>query len=295
MKTPYEIVFQNITDKLAQGVTPWVKPWTGQKVEWAINAETGKQYQGSNAGLLYVAQLCGHGSNKYATYKQWQALGRQVKKGETSTPIVYYAQVKGKTDADTGDTKKGFSFIKYYSVFNESQLADYEQLTTKTIDFIPIDQAKKIVIDSPSFPFCKIVHDKQSAFYNPLLDYINMPKPETFNSAQNYYATLFHEMGHSTGHETRLNRDLSNQFGDHKYSKEELVAELVSAFLCNESGIESTIEQSASYCASWLKKFTDQPKEMLTAFSQAVKACDYILNVKREAFEAKSEAVAVAD
>lgn len=281
----YDAVFASIKEKLEQNIAPWAMPWNkGNSPRAAFNAVTGKRYSGSNAGLLFLSQLSGeHSSPKYATYKQWQQKGHQVKKGEKSTPIVFWSKIEDEK------TEKDFMFVRYYSVFNECQLEGYVMPETKQIEFNPIHAAELIKSASP-MNMLRITHDQQRAFYSPSLDYINMPKPESFVSADAYYSVLFHEMGHATGHESRLKRDMKNVFGDHKYSREELVAELTSAFLSAECGLKYSIDAHADYCKSWLKQFNDHPKEMLQAFSQAVKASDYILNRKEEKTNSESEA-----
>lgn len=282
----YTAVFKSITDKLEQGIAPWSKPWQGGSMSDAFNPFTGTVYSGSNQGLLFCDQISNQRtSNKYATFKQWAEKKRYVKKGEKGIPIVYWN--KGE---DKNDENKSYMFVRYYSVFNESQLSDYVAPEIQPIEFNGIEAAQNIIKQSP-LSSLRLVHDKQSAFYVPSLDYINMPKPETFTSVDAYYSTLFHEYGHATGHESRLKRDMGGMFGNHSYSREELIAELTSAILCAKSGIQNQVDQSAAYCKSWLKKFNDHPKEMLSAFSQASKACDYILNIDRsKKVEVESEA-----
>lgn len=274
----YEKVFESITNKLESGIAPWSMPWSGGKLQAAINPFTGTVYSGSNAGLLFCDQISNcRSSHQYATFKQWAQAGKFVRKGESGIPIVFWSKAK-----DKKDDEKSFIFVKHYTVFNESQLDGYIPLDKpKPIIWDPLSQAWDVIDHSPMASI-RIEHDKPQAYYSPVLDYINMPKKELFKSRDGYYATLFHEMGHATGHSSRLDRDLKNHFGSHAYSREELVAELVSAFLCAHSGIQNQVDQSAAYCKSWLKVFKDHPKEMLSAFSQATKATDYILNIKRE-------------
>ena len=143
------------------------------------------------------------------------------------------------------DDGQSIPFLKCYTVFNAQQIEGMEDAIPKQkkdIEFNPIERAEKILREFADSP--QVVHRQQRAFYNSTRDFINLPQKETFKSIEEYYSTLFHELGHSTGHETRLNRKTLNKinsFGDHSYSKEELVAELSSAFLCEKSGISSAV------------------------------------------------------
>lgn len=282
----YDIVFSKICENLKAGELPWERGYHTSTPKQAINPITGTVYSGSNASLLFVSQLMGSfTSEKFATYKQWKSKGREIKETEfkNGTPIVFWSKKESKTETTKSGQPKEFMFVRYYTVYNESQLVGYEMPLVDKLNFNPIESAETLIKNSP-LSGLRVVHDKQAAFYNPSLDYVNTPKKETYKSESHYYATLFHEFGHATGHVSRLNRDLKNVFGSHAYGREELVAELCSAFLRAESGIDAKIERSTAYCQSWLKQFQNHPKEMLQAFTQATKAADYILNRKRAEF-----------
>ena len=138
----------------------------------------------------------------------------------------------------------------------------------------------------------KIGHNEPRACYRPSTDEVNMPKKELFEGEAEYYSTMFHELGHSTGHSSRLNRaevGLSSFFGNHSYSKEELTAEMTAVFLCNGIGLNATWDNSVAYLQNWLKSLQNDPKMLLQAAGRAQKAADYILNVKQESYSTKEE------
>ena len=154
--------------------------------------------------------------------------------------------------------------------------------TTKHFD--PIPQCEQVAKAMPNAP--AITHQSQRACYSPLLDIVNMPQPESFDAPTAYYGTLFHELTHSTGHESRLNRDSITdpvRFGSHTYSREELIAEMGAAFLNGHCGIDaSTLDNSAAYIHGWLKRLKNDPKLVVQAAGKAQRASDYILGVKYE-------------
>jgi antirestriction protein ArdC len=220
------------------------------------------------------------------TYKQAIDLGANVRKGERGIPIVYWGKVEREKPSGEQD---GFFFAKYYTVFNVEQcdnlkLSESLLYPDKAISvFGPIEACEAVVSGMPQCP--RIQHAEPKAYYSPTLDYVNMPNREIFETAEGYYSTLFHELGHSTGHETRLNRktltDYNAAFGSSTYSKEELVAEMTAAFLCSKAGIDQpVINNSASYIAAWLKMLRGDSKLVITAASAAQKAADFILNTK---------------
>jgi antirestriction protein ArdC len=225
-------------------------------------------------------------SEFWLTYKQATDMGGSVKKGEHGTPIVFW-KIGKKTDSD-GNERKTF-ILRYYTVFNASQCEGIKiPATSEKVEFNPITECEKVVDGYEDPPV--IEHGGGSACYIPSRDIVRMPPKESFDSAEAYYATMFHELGHSTGAEKRLDRSLSTGFGSHEYSFEELVAELSAAFLCAECGISpATIENSAAYIGSWLKKLKSEPEWIIKASGKAVKAADHILG-RRERTESEQEA-----
>lgn len=273
----YEIITQQILERIEKGEIPWRRPWIGGGLP--KNLISKKEYAGINPFLL---NLAGYASPHWLSYKQAQSLGGSVKKGEKGAIIIFWKQVKVKDDKSKDDGEKAISMLRYYRVFNVEQceLPDNKiPVTDINPNFQPIAACEKTVADMPNKP--DIQHKEQRAYYSAKEDYINMPKKETFVNPEFYYSALFHELGHSTRHETRLARKLEGwtPFGSNEYSKEELVAEMTAAFLCGKHGIEQeTIENSAAYIKSWIRRFKDKPKMVVEAASKAQKAVNYIMN-----------------
>lgn len=286
MMNSYQLVTDAIVEKLKQGVIPWRRPWTSNNLGDCRNLDSLRKYSGINA-ILTAMQ--GFESPYFLTKKQAESFGATIKPDAKGTPIAFYSRFK--KENEDGEEKQ-IGFLKHFLVFNASQCDGLKQSIeliypnrNKTKNtFKAIQTCEVIANEMPQKP--TIQHKLQMARYSPKLDYINMPLKESFESAETYYATLFHELSHSTGHETRLNRKTltdMNASGSHSYSKEELVAELSSAFLCKESGIDAiTIDQSASYIHSWTKILKGNPKLIVYAASQAQKASNFILNRKAE-------------
>ena len=278
MSKVYQIVTDRITAALEAGTVPWRKTWAsaGGLPE---NLLSHKKYRGVNCFLLSLMPFA---RPYWLTYKQAQALGGNVRKGEKSTPVVFWTEWEKKNAS--GEIDK-FSVLRYYSAFNVAQCDGLDDKIPPPPeprhDFTPINRCESIVSgyhgptlrNGLSFRPC----------YKPALDVVEMPKPAYFDSSETYYATLFHELGHSTGHKSRLNRasihDADVHFGSAQYGREELVAEMSAAFLCAESGIDSpTLDNSAAYVASWLKAIKQDVKLVATAAGQAQKAADMILD-----------------
>jgi antirestriction protein ArdC len=295
-KSVYEIVTERILEKLEAGTVPWHKPWKAAG-GWPQNLVSGKEYRGVNVWLLGSQDFS---SPFWATFKQAKQLGGSVRKGERGTPCILWKWInRSDENAETGEAEtQKIPLVRYYSVFNVEQCDDisHKRLETQAEEpapFNPIEAAEAIVSGYPEPP--TIAHDgRGSAYYRPATDSIHMPKQETFDSEEHYYATLFHEMGHSTGSESRLARPgVTNpiRYGSHRYSQEELCAEMSSAFLLAEAGIDSgsLMNNSASYVASWVKALRDDKKLVVLAAAQAQRAADHILD---RSFEAKLEAKA---
>lgn len=283
----YEIVTDRIVVKLNEGVIPWLKPWNA-RTSIPRNLVTGKPYRGIN---IFVLGMQAYQSPYWLTFKQAADRGGKIKKGEKGTPVVYWNYIDVE-DKATGEVKKT-PFLRYYTVFNVAQTEGIDAPTdTPAVEFNPIEEAARIVEGYTDAP--EIKHGFTRACYVPGLDEIRMPLPETFVSPAHYYSVLFHEMGHSTGHEKRLSRRHSTEgrvFGDEKYSREELVAEMTAAFLGAQAGIEIEIlDNSAAYIQSWLKALQNDTKMVVIAAGQAQKAADHILGIKEAVEEGESQA-----
>jgi antirestriction protein ArdC len=273
----YTMITEKIQEELEKGNVPWRKPWAGLE-GMPKNMVSKKEYRGINIFLLACQTYV---SPYWLTLKQANDLGGKVKKGEKSTPVIFWNWVK-KVNEETGKVDK-IPFLRYYRVFNLEQCEGIESPDLPIVNnpFSPLEQCETVAKNMPKKP--EIVHERQIACYNPVSDKVNMPRPETFDGNSEYYSTLFHELTHSTGHKDRFNRPEmgTSFFGSHDYSKEELTAEMGAAFLCGFCGIEtSTIENSAAYIRGWLTKLRSDAKMVIQAAAKAQKAVDYILNRK---------------
>lgn len=274
----YEEITNRIIEQLEKGRIPWHKPWSGI-AGGAYNRVSKKPYSLLNQMLLMH-------DGEYATYKQWSDLGGTVKKGEKSEIVVFWKILNTEEVKDGKIEKKSIPLLKYINVFHVSQVEGVEPKDIKPIEHEPIDEAERIKADyakRENLLIEEIVTNQ--AFYSPMRDYIQVPCKEQFKDIMEFYSTLFHEMVHSTGHKDRLGRlDSSVRvagFGSEEYSKEELIAEIGSAFLMNHIGIETpkTFDNSAAYIQSWLKVLRNDNKFIVSASGKAEKAMKYILGI----------------
>lgn len=270
----YEIITERILSLLNTGVCPWRRPWNRLPIA-PQNYATGHKYSGIN---LFLLLAIGYELPLFLTYKQAAERGGTVKKGSKGIPVVFWSTFETEETDEEGKPKK-VPFLRYYIVFNASQvdgvpLPTVPNCTGET--FNPVGKAEAVISGWTDAP--RIEHGFRRAAYLPELDIVQMPSPTSFDNPQAYYATLFHELGHATGAQKRLNRKLSVQYADKDYSREELVAEMTSAFLCAHCGIDnSTIENHAAYLSGWLKALEADPKLVVMAASQAQKAANLIL------------------
>lgn len=278
-----EIITNKIIGLLEQGTVPWHRPWSNHEVP--KNLVTKKEYRGIN---VFMLSAMGFGSPFWASFKQVKELGGSVKKDQHGCPVVFWKWIEKKEETEDGDiTIKRIPYLRYYTVFNIEQTEDIDEkkipaLAVRYNNIERIEACEGTVANMPKRP--QIVHREQRAYYQPVKDIVNLPKLESFDGAEEYYSTLFHELVHSTGHQTRLNRKGVNGtegewsvFGSVPYAKEELVAELGAAFLCGYSQIENkTIDNSASYIDSWLSKLRKDKTLIVHAAAQAQRAVDFI-------------------
>lgn len=242
----YQIVTDHIIAQMEKGIIPWNKPWHGSQ-SGAVSHSTGRPYSLLNQFLL-------ERPGEYATFNQIKAAGGKVKKGEKSSVVVFWKQVKVKdTDPTTGEeTEKLIPMLRYYNVFNLDQCEGIEPKYFHPAEHLdPIAEGEKVIIDYVTASGVKFQPELgDSAYYSPTRDLVVVPLLEQYSNPNEYYNTAFHELTHSTGHVSRLNRlttGAAAAFGGTDYSKEELTAELGSAYLMNHCGIntESTERNSA--------------------------------------------------
>jgi antirestriction protein ArdC len=298
--TPRPNIYQIVTDRILQslkaGVIPWEKPWQSPHFTggpFPRNFLTGKPYRGINVILLWSGP---YASPFWLTFKQAQELKGTVRKGEKGTQIVFYKQLRSpKEDATASDEEKERApfVLCYYTVFNVEQC---DGLTLPQIEQpaqaneVETDEAcEAIVTGWANRPALHLTSEHEyRAYYRPSTDSVHMPVRARFVDAPHFYSTLFHELIHSTGHESRLNRAFGDGFGDELYSKEELVAEMGSAFLCAIAGIanEHTDRNTTAYIQNWISQLEDDNRLIVHAAANAQKAVDSIL---RTSFESEGE------
>lgn len=269
----YDRITERIVALMEQGTVPWHKPWQIQ-TGMPRNLVTQKPYRGINTFLL---MSMGFESPNWLTFRQAVQLGGSVKKGEKSCPVVFWKPMEVK-DEESGEMEK-IPFLRLYHVFNVSQCEGLKNVPIADETSFAITGAAEIVAKMPQRPHIK--HGMTRAYYSPREDLVGMPEPKRFKTEDGYHATLFHELVHSTGHEKRLKRQSiteRNGFGSDPYCKEELVAELGSAFLCGQAGIvERTIDGSAAYLENWLTRLKSDKTLIVYAAAQAQKAADFVL------------------
>lgn len=295
--TVYAIVTERITKSLKAGVIPWRKPWKGGGAPKSLS--TGRVYSGVNR-LMLDPMVSGFSSCWWGTFNELRSRGGSVRKGSKASICVYWKLLKS-TDKKTGEVKM-VPFLRYYSVFNLDQCEGVEapEAGVPTVaEFVPIEECERVVAGMPNAP--SIADDGcGSCYYQPAKDSVHMAKRGTFVSPEAYYATLFHELVHSTGHKSRLGRlDKWDSFGSKGYAREELVAELGAAFLAADCHIDTApIQESESaYIGSWLRRLAEDERLIVVAAGAASKAADYIHGrmagaVEAEPVEAESLAVA---
>ncbi len=301
-KKPYpEQIAEQVIAALRDGTAPWVVPWEpGQIPEGPVNAVTGQPYRGINRVWLGMQQ----GNNidsRWCTYRQAQQLGAQVKKGSRGTTVQYWKfreetllkDEQGKPLLDENGQKR-YSVTElerprvfYSTVFHASQIEGLPPLPARveTPEWQRHEMAEKLLKESGA----RIFNDQVSrAFYRPSSDEIHLPERGQFATPDRYYATALHELGHWTGHESRLDRDLKHPFGSEGYAREELRAELASYMLGAELGIGHDPGQHHAYIASWIKALEEDPKEIIRAARDAEHIREYVMG-REKGIQASSQ------
>lgn len=277
----YSEITQQIMAMLEKGVVPWRSPILGRsKAGYPRNLENGKQYRGVNVFLLaFIAYARGFGSSYWLTFRQAREKGGNVRKGEKSAMVVFWKQYE--VEDEKTKEKKQVPVLRFYNVFNVEQCEGIP--APDVVPYVPsqfeaIEAAEAIVKGYKDGP--TIEYGGQQAFYRPATDTVKLPEPTRFSSGEEYYSTLFHEMSHSTGHGSRLDRKMvgnTEPFGSPDYGKEELVAEMGAAFLCGHAGIHPpVIENQAAYISGWLGQLKQDKKLVIHAAAAGQRAADWI-------------------
>jgi antirestriction protein ArdC len=292
--TIYQTVTARIIESLKAGIIPWAKPWQGNARGTAFpsNYRTGAPYRGINVLLLWSSP---YASNHWLTFKQAQELGGTVRKGETGTQIVFWKKLAKATSTAQpatpnieDETEDRARFLcRAYTVFNVEQ-CDGISLPAPILDRPQVDTdelCESIVQSWEGRPTLQLENEHEGrAFYRPATDAVHMPMRNRFVDTAHYYSTLFHELIHSTGHESRLARTFGAQFGDDQYSREELIAETGAAFLATIAGIanEATEKNTTAYIQNWIKALEGDSRLMITAAAAAQRAVDVIIGNRLE-------------
>ncbi len=280
----YDEITAKIINELEQGRLPWVQPWgTAAKAPLAMprNAATARQYSGINILILWGAVVqYGYPTQHWLTFRQALSLGGNVRKGERGTTVVYADRFTPEDEKrrarEMGEEAGSIPFLKRFTVFNTAQC-----------EGLPED----VVVEAPSPPPHMIEPRVEAliratgidfriggnqAFYVPAHDYVQVPPPQAYFEPIDWHRTALHELGHATGHASRLGRDMSGRFGTRKYAFEELVAEMNAAFCCASLGVVPTVRH-ADYIGSWLEVLREDNRAIVRAASQASRAADWLL------------------
>jgi len=272
---------EKIIQALNDGTAPWIKPWDETRVQFGMpyNAVSARPYHGGNCLWLQCQPF---EDPRWCTFKQAQQQGWQVNKGEKASVVEYWQWDEQQKDASgqVVRVKLEHPRVFYAHVFNAQQMRNVPVLAPiEGHQWQPEETAERILRQANPTLF----HDQQNrAFYSPSRDEIHLPAKELFPSAKQYYATALHELGHWTGHESRLGRDLANSFGSQEYAREELRAELSSYFMSARIGIPHDTSQHAAYIDSWIQVLREDHNEIFRAAKDAEQITEYVLKFQQE-------------
>ncbi|WP_306259932.1 ArdC family protein [Pararhizobium sp. IMCC21322] len=286
----YDEITNNIIGELQAGRVPWVQPWgsAAAKAPLAMpnNAATSRGYSGINILILWGAVIeHGFSGQSWLTFRQALSLGGNVRKGERGTTVVYADRFipddEKKRARETGDDPQAIPFLKRFTVFNTAQCENLPEEVAVAAPPTPpglIEPTVEALIETSGIEF-RIGGNR--AFYAPADDYVQVPPPQAYFEPINWHRTALHELGHASGHPSRLDRDMSGSFGSKAYAFEELVAEMNAAFCCASLGIVPTVRH-ADYIGSWLEALREDNRAIIRAASKASKAADYVLGFLSE-------------
>lgn len=279
----YDEVTATIVAQLEEGLFPWVRPWSkaGAVPGLPRNAVTGRAYSGINVLVLWGAVIDGgYPSQDWLTFRQAQAAGGSVRKGERGRTVFYADRFIPKNEREqvgSSEEVRAIPFLKRFTVFNAEQCDGLPEGLAPKPEALPareLHDAAEALIAATGADF-RI--GGAEAFYSPCGDFVMVPPQPAFHHQIDYYRTALHELGHWTGHGSRLDRDQTGRFGSARYAREELVADLASAFLCAALGIEPTVRH-ADYLGCWLDVLRADNRAIVRAASQASKAAGFLLN-----------------
>jgi antirestriction protein ArdC len=283
-RDPLQEFANRIVSELEKGVKPWVRPWDPERAggpQAPFNPVTNKRYHGINVLILGMdARAFQSGDPRWMTYQQASEKQWQVRKGEKSSTIFFSKPIEIEDEKDE-DSKKTIRLLKHYAVFHASQIDGIPAYRAPTVEDAPWKRPEAAdIIMKNSEAVIRTGGDR--AFYSPRTDHIQLPPEHAFRGPPEFAATALHELGHWTGHPSRLNRDMRHRFGSAAYAMEELRAELASAFVAAELGIPTEVPQHASYISQWIKPLKDDKREIFRAAADAQKIVDVLLSFHPE-------------
>ena len=275
-------VVARLVAAIEAGADTWDMPWRSLGTTgWPINAATGNRYRGGNVIALYlVAADRGYATARWATYRQWTALGAQVRQGERGTRGIFWKVTERDTDDDTSDddnpARQRSAWARAFTVFNAAQVDNDPRADEAPLDVSPLQRDARAEAFFAAVP-ATVQWGGGNPCYRPATDDVLMPNFDAFDTAADAYSTLAHELIHWTGHRTRLGRIYGKRFGDDAYAAEELVAELGAAFTCAVVGIATVARTDhAGYLSHWTRMLRAQPAVLWTIASKAQAATDWL-------------------
>jgi antirestriction protein ArdC len=279
----YRAITEKIAAAIAAGAGSFQMPWHGGASAIALptNAATNATYRGVNILALWVdAMTKNYPTGHWASYRQWQSIGAQVRKGERGSMIVFYKRVESAEETEDDEGAQPRFFARASRVFNAAQVEDWDPPLPQCVSSFQIDKEVEAFVTAIG---ARVRHGFTTARYRPDLDDIEMPSPAWFTGtatsspSQSYHSVLMHETIHWSGAPHRLDREFGKRFGDHAYAFEEIVAELGAAFLCAALGIANEPRPDhAAYVASWLTVLNNDPRAIFTAANRAQQAAEYL-------------------
>ena len=304
----YHKEFANeIREQIKAGVAPWQKPWKPGETRLPANVASEKAYRGGNSLYLSVAQTAkGYSDNRWGTYKQIKELGGQVRKGEKGSHVLFYKfddEQRAREDGPRDESGKPGEpceqsrppLVRAYTVFNIEQTEGLKLERREDAEPPPewkAHQAAELVIRESGVSVQHVRGDR--AFYNHNRDTVTLPERDQFATANGYYQTALHELGHATGHESRMNRETLTKgvaagFGTTEYAREELRAEMSAMMTGERIGVGHDGSRGAAYVKGWLKALDDDPKEIYRAAADAQHISDYLLRPVRDREQATEQ------
>lgn len=283
--TAHRDAAQELVDRIAAiieqtGKVPWKREWDPSKCsgpQAPVNAATGELYHGINVLILGLdMRSISTGDPRWATYRQAQEKGWQVKKGSKAT-VAFFYKPQEIEDERAEEGKRVIPILKHFSLFHATDIEGIQPYKPPTLEEAPWTrpEAVTIIVQNSGVSF-RTGGDR--AFYSPSGDFIQLPPDVAFPRPEYWAATAIHEINHSTGHPARMNRDLTSRFGSDPYACEEARVEMAAAFVCNTLNLPTDFDNHAAYVASWLKKLREDKRELFRCAADAQKIADWTLS-----------------